>query len=59
MRDSFAGGGGGGPLGMGQSSGGRIADDYAQDPLGMKRRRSFTTGSSVANTGTGAYGSAS
>ncbi|KAL2257986.1 hypothetical protein VTK26DRAFT_8879 [Humicola hyalothermophila] len=63
MRDTFGGGGGGGggvgPLGLGpqsQSSADR-ADDYAQDPLGMKRKRSFT-GPPSTNPGTGAYGAA-
>ncbi|AEO62768.1 uncharacterized protein THITE_2107332 [Thermothielavioides terrestris NRRL 8126] len=57
MRDTF----GGGPLGLGQGQSAGAADrpdEYAHDPLGMKRRRSFTTGSSsVATTGAGAYGS--
>lgn len=54
MRDTF----GGGPLGLGQNqSSGDRGDDYSQDPLGMKRKRSFTASSSTANTGA-AYGSA-
>ncbi|KAK4229797.1 pah2 homeobox protein encoded by the pah2 protein [Podospora fimiseda] len=56
MRDSF----GGGPLGLGQNqhqSTGDRSDDYSQDPLGMKRKRSFGAPSSTANTGSSAYGS--
>ncbi|KAK3378219.1 hypothetical protein B0H63DRAFT_240527 [Podospora didyma] len=57
MRDSF-GVSGGGPLGISggqnQNSGGRT-DDYSQDPLGMKRKPSFTGPSSTTNTGSGAY----
>ena len=60
MRDSF----GGGPLGLGghghghgqgQGTGDR-GDEYA-DPLGMKRKRSFTGPASATTTGAGAYGS--
>jgi hypothetical protein len=56
MRDTF----GGGPLGLGpsQNSSDRN-DDYAQDPLGMKRKRSFTGPPSTTAAGTGGYGSAS
>ncbi|KAK3945093.1 homeobox-leucine zipper protein HDG5 [Diplogelasinospora grovesii] len=68
MRDTFGGGGGiGGHHSSHQNSvtGDRNEDGFSshsQDPLGMKRKRSFTgtTGSSVTanNTaGTGAYGS--
>jgi hypothetical protein len=61
MRDSF----GGGPLGLGghgQGQGhghggaGDRGDEYA-DPLGMKRKRSFTGPASATTTGAGAYGS--
>lgn len=54
MRDSF----GGGPLGLGgqgQGAGNR-GDEYS-DPLGMKRKRSFTGPASATTTGAGAYGS--
>lgn len=54
MRDTF----GGGPLGLGQGqSAGDRTDDYTHDPLGMKRKRSFTGPPSATATGTGAYGS--
>ncbi|KAK4041649.1 hypothetical protein C8A01DRAFT_14589 [Parachaetomium inaequale] len=55
MRDSFA----GGPLGLGpsQSSGDHRSDEYS-DPLGMKRKRSFTGPPSATTAGAGAYGSA-
>ncbi|AEO56334.1 hypothetical protein MYCTH_2301118 [Thermothelomyces thermophilus ATCC 42464] len=63
MRDSFGGGGGGGgggagPLGLGpqrQGPGDR-SDDYS-DPLGMKRKRSFTGPLPATTAGAGAYGS--
>lgn len=65
MRDTFGGGSGSsGPLGLGggsgqnQSSSDRVADDYGQDPLGMKRKRSFT-GPPTTTSGAGGYGSAS
>jgi hypothetical protein len=54
MRDSFGGGSMG--LGPGQNSGDRN-DDYS-DPLGMKRKRSFTGPPSSTAAGAGAYGSA-
>ncbi|KAL2197529.1 hypothetical protein P885DRAFT_68660 [Corynascus similis CBS 632.67] len=60
IRDSFGGGGGAGPLGLGpqrQGSGDR-GDEYS-DPLGMKRKRSFTGPSPATTAGTGAYGSTS
>ncbi|GAB1314279.1 hypothetical protein MFIFM68171_04489 [Madurella fahalii] len=56
MRDSF----GGSALGLGhqsQNSGDR-GDDFSQDPLGMKRKRSFPGTSSATATGAG-YGSTS
>lgn len=56
MRDSF----GGGPLGLGQSqhqNTGDRNDDYSNDPLGMKRKRSFAGASSTTNAGPSAYGS--
>jgi hypothetical protein len=60
MRDTF--GGGGGPsqsAGEHHRGGGGGGDDYTHDPLGMKRKRSFTgPPSSAAATGTGAYGGA-
>jgi hypothetical protein len=53
MRDTF----GGGPLGLGQGqTSGDRNDDYS-DPLGMKRKRSFTGPSSATTAGAGAYGS--
>jgi hypothetical protein len=53
MRDTF----GGGPLGLGQSqNSGDRTDDYSQDPLGMKRKRSFTGPPVTSGTTTGAYG---
>ena len=53
MRDSF----GGGPLGMGQSqSSGDRSDEYS-DPLGMKRKRSFTSPASATTAAGGPYGS--
>ncbi|KAL2020005.1 hypothetical protein VTK56DRAFT_9005 [Thermocarpiscus australiensis] len=57
IRDTF----GVGPLGLGQShsSGDHRSDNYSQDPLSMKRKRSFTGTSSATTTGTGAYGSTS
>ncbi|KAK4155944.1 hypothetical protein C8A00DRAFT_13065 [Chaetomidium leptoderma] len=55
MRDSF----GGGSLGLGQNHHGQGSgdrnDEYS-DPLGMKRKRSFTGPPSAATTGAGAYG---
>jgi hypothetical protein len=67
MRDSFGGGplglgghGGHGGHGQGQGHGhggaGDRGDEYA-DPLGMKRKRSFTGPASATTTGAGAYGS--
>ncbi|KAH6626319.1 hypothetical protein B0J18DRAFT_408658 [Chaetomium sp. MPI-SDFR-AT-0129] len=58
MRDSFGapGSGGGGPLGLGQGPGPDRSDEYS-DPLGMKRKRSFTN-PVPATTSAGAYGSA-
>ncbi|KAL2135084.1 hypothetical protein VTI74DRAFT_9900 [Chaetomium olivicolor] len=58
MRDTF---GGGGRLGLGpsQSSGDRNVDAYAEDPLGMKRKHSFTGPAAATTTGAGAYGSTS
>lgn len=55
MRDSF----GGSALGLGHQSqnAGDRGDDFSQDPLGMKRKRSFPGVSSATATGTGAYGS--
>lgn len=56
MRDSF----GGAALGLGPSqlSSGDRADDYSQDPLGMKRKRSFPgTSAAAASTGSSVYGS--
>ncbi|KAK4127382.1 hypothetical protein N657DRAFT_564825 [Parathielavia appendiculata] len=53
MRDTF----GGSALGLGQSqNSGERSDDFS-DPLGMKRKRSFTGGSSATTAGPGAYGS--
>jgi hypothetical protein len=49
MRDTF----GGGPLN--QNSGERN-DDYNQDPMGLKRKRSFSGSSTANNTSTAAYG---
>jgi hypothetical protein len=77
LRDTFGGPGGGGPLGLGGGAGGQSrvssgggggggaggGDDYAHDPLGLRRKRSFTGPSSsssagVTAAGTGGYGSA-
>lgn len=53
MRDTF----GGGPLAMGSSQNpGERNEDYSQDPLGMKRKRSFTGPSSATTTGQSTYG---
>lgn len=53
MRDTF----GGGPLSTGQSqTTGDRGDDYSQDPLGMKRKRSFTGPSSTTPAGQTTYG---
>jgi hypothetical protein len=53
MRDTF----GGGPLSTGQSqTSGERSDDYSSDPLGMKRKRSFTGPSSASSTGQSTYG---
>ncbi|KAK4645831.1 hypothetical protein QC761_204990 [Podospora bellae-mahoneyi] len=59
IRDSF--GGGHGPLGLGQQSQSSVDrnDDYSQDPLGMKRKRSFTAATSSANSGPSVYGATS
>jgi len=53
MRDTF----GGGPLSMGhnQNSGER-SDDYSQDRMCIKRKRSFTGPSSATSTGQSTYG---
>ncbi|KAK0720442.1 hypothetical protein B0H67DRAFT_188119 [Lasiosphaeris hirsuta] len=54
MRDTF----GGGPIGLGQNqNSGERNDDYSQDHLGLKRKRSFTGASSTTNTTSNAYGS--
>ena len=53
MRDSFA--GGSLSMGQGQTSGDR-SDDYSQDRLGIKRKRSFTGPSSSTSTGQSSYG---
>jgi hypothetical protein len=48
MRDTF----GGGPLSIGQNQNSTDrTDDYSQDPMGLKRKRSFT-GSATANSAT-------
>lgn len=53
MRDTF----GGGSLSMGQSQpSGDRSDDYSQDRMGIKRKRSFTGASSATSTGQSAYG---
>ncbi|KAJ4306489.1 hypothetical protein N0V88_001292 [Collariella sp. IMI 366227] len=52
MRDTF--GGGGGPL---SQHAGERNDGYADDPLGMRRKRSFTGPAAATTTGAGAYGS--
>ncbi len=53
MRDSF----GGGPLNMGQNQNtGDRNEDYSQDPMGLKRKRSFTGTTTSNSTSTGAYG---
>jgi hypothetical protein len=53
MRDTF----GGGPLSIGQNQNSTDrTDDYSQDPMGLKRKRSFT-GSANANSTTAAYSS--
>lgn len=59
IRDSF--GGGHGPLGLGQQSQSSVDrnDDYSQDPLSMKRKRSFTAATSSANSGPSVYGATS
>jgi hypothetical protein len=54
MRDTF----GGGPLNMSQNqNSGDRNDDYNQDPMGLKRKRSFSGSSTANNTSTAAYGS--
>jgi hypothetical protein len=65
LRDTF--GGAGGPLGLGGHGAGssaaatdqhRPADSYSSDPLGMKRKRSWTGPTPVTTaTGHGPYGS--
>ena len=53
MRDSF----GSGPLSMGQSqNSGERNDEYSQDPMGLKRKRSFPGSSSTNNTSSAPYG---
>ncbi|OIW29912.1 hypothetical protein CONLIGDRAFT_351518 [Coniochaeta ligniaria NRRL 30616] len=53
MRDTF----GGGPLSLGQSqTSGERNDDYSQDRMGIKRKRSFTGPSSATSTGQSTYG---
>lgn len=53
MRDTF----GGGPLGLGQNqNSGERTDDYTQDPMGLKRKRSFTGTTPTNTTTTAAYG---
>ncbi|KAK1829612.1 homeobox-leucine zipper protein HDG5 [Podospora conica] len=53
MRDTF----GGGPLSMGQSqNSGERNDDYSQDPMGLKRKRSYPGSSSTNNTPSAPYG---
>jgi len=54
MRDSF----GGGALGLGHQSSADRGDEYS-DPLGMKRKRSFTGPASTTAAGSGSYGSSS
>ncbi|KAL2157224.1 hypothetical protein VTH06DRAFT_6360 [Thermothelomyces fergusii] len=64
MRNSFCGGGGGGgsgagPLGLGpQRQGPGDRGENYSDPLGMKRKRSFTGPLSTTTAGAGAYGGA-
>lgn len=53
MRDSF----GGSALGLGQSQSSADRSDEYSDPLGMKRKRSFTGPASATTAGTSAYGS--
>jgi hypothetical protein len=55
MRDTFN--GGSLSMGQGQSSGDR-SDDYSQDRMGIKRKRSFTGPSSATSTGQSSYGNA-
>jgi len=53
MRDTF----GGGPLGLGQTqNSGDRSDDYTQDPMGLKRKRSFGGTTPTNNATTAAYG---
>jgi len=54
MRDTF----GGGPLSIGQNqNSGERNDDYSQDPMGLKRKRSFTGSATANSTATAAYSS--
>jgi len=54
MRDTF----GGGPLSLGQNqNSGDRNDDYSQDPMGLKRKRSFTGTATANNTTSTAYSS--
>lgn len=53
MRDSF----GGSALGLGSSQSSGDRNDEYSDPLGMKRKRSFTGPASATTAGTSAYGS--
>lgn len=55
MRDTF----GGGPLSMGQNqSSGERNDDYPQDPMGLKRKRSYPGSNNTNNTPSAPYGTA-
>lgn len=55
MRDTF----GGGPLSMGQNhSSGERNDDYSQDPMGLKRKRSYPGSSNTNSTPSAPYGTA-
>jgi hypothetical protein len=57
MRDSF----GASAIGLGhqgQNSGDR-GEDFSQDPLGMKRKRSYPGTSSATTAGSGGYGTTS
>ena len=54
MRDTFP----GGPLSLGQNqSSAERSEDYSQDPMGLKRKHSFTGTSSTNTTTAGPYGS--
>ncbi|KAK4453646.1 pah2 homeobox protein encoded by the pah2 protein [Podospora aff. communis PSN243] len=54
MRDTF----GGGPLNIGQNQNSTDrTDDYSQDPMGLKRKRSFTGSATANSTTTAAYSS--